>query len=110
MPFTHILDLRVAQDFNVKFGGKRIQFQITYDIFNFTNFLNRDWGRTYFITNDNLQLIRFNGYKNATTDLTPTYSFNPTLAQPQTVANVSTTTIPSVSPRWSSQLGLRINF
>ncbi len=110
LPFTHILDLRIAQDFNVKFGGKRIQFQVTYDIFNFTNFLNRDWGRTYFMTNDNIQLIRFNGYKNSTTDLTPTYSFNPTLAQPQTVANVSTTSIPSVSPRWSSQLGLRINF
>jgi outer membrane receptor for ferrienterochelin and colicin len=110
LPFTHILDLRIAQDFNVKVGAKRIQFQVTYDIFNFTNFLNRDWGRTYFLGNDNITMMIFNGYKNATTDLTPVYRFNPTLAQPQSIANVSTTTIPSLSPRWSSQLGFRINF
>jgi outer membrane receptor for ferrienterochelin and colicin len=109
MPFTHIVDLRVAQDFNLKVGAKNVQFQITYDIFNFTNMLNRDWGRTYFLSNDQLAAISFAGYVSAT-NFTPQYRFNPTLAQPGKTANISTSTAPSFSPRWTSQLGIRFNF
>lgn len=109
LPFTHIVDFRLAQDFNIPFGSKRIQFQLTYDIFNFTNFLNRNWGRTYFLSNDQLGVISFAGYASAT-NLTPQYRFTPTLAQPQSEANISTSTAPSFAPRWTSQLGLRVNF
>jgi outer membrane receptor for ferrienterochelin and colicin len=109
LKFTHILDMRIAQDFNVKIGSKNVQFQVTYDVFNFTNMLNRNWGRTYFLSNDQLAVISFAGYVSAT-NLTPQYRFTPTLAQPQTDANISTSTAPSFSPRWSSQLGFRINF
>jgi outer membrane receptor for ferrienterochelin and colicin len=109
LPFQHIIDLSLKQDFNVKVGGKRVQFQITYDMFNFTNFLNRNWGRTYFMTNDQLAVIGFAGYVSAT-NLTPQYRFNPTLAQAQSENNISTSAAPSFSPRWISQLGFRINF
>ncbi|HEX2609139.1 MAG TPA: hypothetical protein VHK91_17280, partial [Flavisolibacter sp.] len=109
LKFTHIVDLRVAQDFSVKVGSKRVAFQVTYDIFNFTNMLNRDWGRTYFLSNDQLATVSFAGYTSAT-NLTPQYRFTPTLAQPQSEANISTSTAPSFSPRWISQLGLRLNF
>lgn len=109
MPFTHIVDLRIAQDFNLNFGGKRVQFQVTYDIFNFTNMLNREWGRTYFLSNDQMAAISFAGYVSAT-NFTPQYRFNPTLQQPNKNANISTSSAPSFSPRWTSQLGLRVNF
>lgn len=110
LPFTNILDLRIAQDFNLKVAGKTYQLQVTYDVFNFTNMLNRKWGRTYFLNNDNFAVMTFAGYVNAQSNLTPTYRFNPTLAQPQSVSNVSTSSAPSFSPRWTSQLGVRINF
>src|SRR5690606_22554882 len=102
-------DLRIAQDFNIMIGKKQVQFQITYDIFNFTNMLNRNWGRTYFLLNDQMAAISFAGYASPT-DLTPQYRFNPTLAQPNRESNINTSSAPGFSARWSSQLGLRVNF
>lgn len=109
LSFTHIIDFRLAQDFNLRFGGKNVQFQLTYDVFNLTNLINRNWGRTYFLSNDQLGLVSFAGYASAT-NLTPQYRFTPTIAQPQAEANISTSTAPSFAPRWTSQLGLRVNF
>ena len=62
LPFTNIIDLKIAQDVNVKVGKNMYSFQVTYDMFNFTNFLNRDWGRTFFQNNDNFALVTFAGY------------------------------------------------
>ena len=90
-------------------GRKEYQVQFTYDVYNFTNMLNRNWGRTYFMSNDQFAAISFAGYVSAT-DFTPQYRFNPTIAQPQSETNISTSSAPSFSPRWTSQLGLRINF
>ena len=110
LPFTKLLDVKFMQDFNLRINKKVLQFQITYDIFNFSNMLNRDWGRTYFVSNDNQQILRFAGYVNATTNLTPQYQFNPTFQQPGSDNNISTSSAPSYSARWTSQLGLRFNF
>jgi hypothetical protein len=107
LPFTNIVDLKIAQDFNIKVGSRRYQFQLTYDVFNFTNMLNRDWGRNYFQANDQFPLIVFAGYKNATTDFTPQYRFNPTIEQPW---NVSTSTNAAYASRWISQLGYQVLF
>lgn len=109
LPFTNIIDLKIAQDFNIKVGNRRYQFQLTYDVFNFGNMLNRNWGRTYFQQNDNFQLIQFAGYVNAATNLTPQYRFNPTLVG-RSPWNVSTTTNAAYAARWISQVGLRFNF
>jgi hypothetical protein len=107
LPFTHVIDLKITQDFNIKAGGKRYQFQVTYDMFNFTNFLNRDWGRQYFLANDQFAVINFAGY--ATGGFTPQYRFNPQF-NTRTPWGVSTSTAPSYSARWIGQLGLRFNF
>lgn len=106
LPFTNLLDLKIAQDFNLKLGGKTYGVQVSYDIFNFTNMLNRDWGRSYFASFDQYQPLQFAGY---TTGLVPRYRFNPANinADPYTV---STSTVPNYSARWVSQLGFRINF
>jgi hypothetical protein len=109
LPFTNVVDLRIAQDFNLKVGSRRIQFQVTYDVFNLTNMISRNWGRTYFLLNDQFRPLEFAGYVSAT-DLTPQYRFTPTLTQPQSSSSVSTSTAPSFSPRWTSQLGLRVTF
>ncbi|MEO6916500.1 MAG: carboxypeptidase regulatory-like domain-containing protein [Chitinophagaceae bacterium] len=106
LPFTNIIDLKIAQDVNLKVGKNMYSFQITYDMFNFTNFLNRDWGRTFFQNNDNFALVTFSGYVSPS-NLTPQYKYNPAIKTPY---NVSTSTVPSFAARWVSQLGLRFNF
>jgi outer membrane receptor protein involved in Fe transport len=50
-PWEHVIDARVAQDFYIVTGGKKHALQLTFDIFNFTNLLNKEWGRQYIVTN-----------------------------------------------------------
>jgi outer membrane receptor for ferrienterochelin and colicin len=106
LPFTHILDLKLVQDINFKMGKKEYQVQITYDVYNFTHMLNHNWGRTYFLANDQYALIRFTGFTSAS-DLTPQYQFAPQSSKPW---GLSTSTAPGISARFISQLGLRFNF
>ncbi|SHF85638.1 TonB-dependent receptor [Flavisolibacter ginsengisoli] len=106
LPFTHILDLQLQQDFNLKVGSKTYTVQLSYNVSNFTNMLNRNWGRTYFLNFDQYSLIQFAGYKSAT-DLTPQYRFSPQKGDPW---GLSTSSIPGLSARWISQIGLRVNF
>jgi hypothetical protein len=105
LPFTNIIDVKFVQDFNVKLNNKKYQFQLTYDIFNFTNMLNRNWGRTYFMSNDQFAIIKYQG---ATGSTTPSYSFSPIANN--TPWGISSSTTPSYSARWVSQLGLRFKF
>ncbi|MBS1579061.1 MAG: TonB-dependent receptor [Bacteroidetes bacterium] len=106
LPFSNIVDLKIAQDFNIKISGHRYQFQLTWDVYNFTNFLNRDWGRSYFAGSDQFSLIGFAGYVSAT-NLTPQYRFNPTITKPW---NYNNSVTPAYANRWVSQIGLRFNF
>lgn len=109
LPFTNNLDLKIQQDINFKIGGKKYQVQLSYDVFNFGNMLNPDWGRTFFLANDNFQLLQFNGYTATSLGpLTPRYTFRPQNgAKPW---GLSTSTAPGISARWVSQVGARINF
>lgn len=105
LPFTNILDLKLQQDFNIKMGAKSYQVQVSYDVFNFTNMLNRDWGKQYFMSNDQFSILDFTGYASAT-DLTPQYKFTtPTNGKPYVISDGVFN-----SSRWSSQLGVRLSF
>lgn len=106
LPFTHIVNMSVEQKFRVKLSGRRVEFSARYDIFNFTNLLNKDWGRTWFLANDNFSLIQFVGHVSAT-NLKPQYRYIPVNGTPY---GVSTSTEPRVSARWVSQMSLRVNF
>ena len=105
LPFQNVVDIKIAQDVNVKLYGKKYTFQVTYDIFNFTNMICRDWGRTYFLANDQFALVK---YAAATAATTPTYSFSP--VSNNTPWGISSSTAPSYSARWTSQLGFRFKF
>ena len=104
LPFTHVLDLKIQQDFNIKFGSKTYSLQLTYDMFNFTNFLDRNAGKQFFIANDQSNLLTFASYVSAT-NLTPQYRFTPRTTP---VYNISDGVFNS--SRWSSQIGLRLSF
>ena len=105
-PFTNDLDLKVAQDFSLKVGKETYQLQLTWDVYNFGNLLNRKWGPQYFQSNDQFPLIAFAGYVSAA-NLTPQYRFNPTLTSPYGYNNSAT---PGYANRWISQIGVRLNF
>ncbi|MEJ7823317.1 MAG: carboxypeptidase regulatory-like domain-containing protein [Chitinophagaceae bacterium] len=105
LPFTHIIDVRLQQDVVIKIKSKKVGLTITYDVFNFTNMLNKDWGRIYFLSNDAYPLIRFAGYANTTT-LTPQYQYTPVKGKPY---KLQTSTAPGNSARWLSQIGIKLN-
>ncbi len=107
LPFTNILDFRIAQDFNVKLGKDRVQFQLVYQIANVGNLLNRNWGRNYFASNDQVGLINFAGFVSAT-NLTPQYRFNPNF-NTTGAFDVSDSPVPNYGSRWFSQLEFRLN-
>jgi hypothetical protein len=109
LPFTHVLDLDIKQDFNFKIGKERYQFQIIYTVANFTNLLNKNWGRQYFVSFDQVNILQFAGYASGTT--TPQYRFSPVSGpangKPFTISDGIT---PFNSSRWTSQLTFRFNF
>jgi hypothetical protein len=104
LPFTNVFDLKLQQDFNVKLGAKTYQLQLSYDVFNLGNMFKRSWGRQYFADFDQITILSFDSYASAT-DLTPRYKFTPS---PMRRYNVSDGVFNS--SRWTSQLGIRLNF
>lgn len=107
LPFTNIIDVRIEQDFIIRINNKKTVISVTYDIFNFTNMLNRNWGRIYFLAGDNYGLIKFAGYSSIN-PLVPQYQFKPPASgYPY---SVQTSTVPGNSARWIGQLGFKIHF
>jgi Carboxypeptidase regulatory-like domain len=112
-PFTNQVDLKIAQDFNVKVGGKVRSIQVGLDMFNFTNFLNSEWGRQYFAGNDQLTVLTLTALNldavtgNPTT--TPVYRFSP-FATPKNPINFSDGVTPFNNSRWTGQVSVRLNF
>ncbi len=106
LPWQTLLDLKIQQDFNFKLSRKTYTFQISYDVYNFTNMLSKKWGQTYFLANDAYSLVQFAGFVSPT-NLTPQYRFSPQTGKPW---GLSTSNSPGLSARWISQLGIRIIF
>jgi len=105
LPFTHIIDISLQHSFIIKSKNKKIGLTIRCDIFNFSNMLNRKWGRTWFLLNDSYPLITFVNWENASS-LIPQYRFTPLTGRPY---SLQTSTLPGSSSRWISQLGIKIN-
>ncbi len=57
-PMSAVLDMKLVQDIYV---GNKNTLQFTFDMFNFTNFLSRNWGQVYYVSNDNFQAVQFEG-------------------------------------------------
>jgi outer membrane receptor protein involved in Fe transport len=100
-PWEHVIDARLTQDFFVNAGGKRHTLQLTFDVFNLTNLLNRDWGRTYFVTNQ------------ASTILTALNRTSGPVAYRGKGYNFTPGSVPwtlSFGSRWQGQVGIRYLF
>jgi len=105
LPFESIIDFKFAQDFYMDFNGRKHTFQFTFDIFNFTNLINSDWGARRYIGNDAYTLINFEGFQEDGT--TPEFTYTGD-TQVKDIYNISDSGVSS--SRWQGQIGLRYIF
>ena len=104
-PWSHIVDLKLLQDFSMNFGEKKHTFQISADIFNFTNLINKDWGKKKFIRNNVSPL------QTVSTESTPVFSINDGVVNDDGTPNIEELDDFGLqSSRWQAQIGLRYIF
>ncbi len=96
-PWEHQFDVRITQDFGAIVKGSKNKIQLTFDIFNVGNLLNKDWGRQYFVSNQALTLITYS------TSNGGGYTFK----APSTGKGYQTSGFGSA---WSGQFGVRYLF
>ncbi len=111
-PALHIVDMRFLVDFSVN----EHKFQLSLDIFNFTNLLNKDWGRRYRSSFNGIQLITFEGFEDrGEGPLTPTFSFDKSsvtnaAGEIESKARLAIDDAGLLSSRWQGQIGIRYLF
>jgi hypothetical protein len=98
-PFTNIVDMSITQEFSMKVGKVRHAISARFDMFNFTNFLDKNAGRQYFFNFDQAQVLSFEGFSGTT----PTYKF----FKP---ANNKVGAISDPASRWNGQVTIRYSF
>ena len=105
LPFESTFDLRIAQDFYLKAGKQTHTLQVSLDIFNFANLLNKDWGVKRYISYGAYQLLDFEGYMEDGT--TPQFSYD----GPDDVEDIYNIDDSGLfSSRWQAQIGVRYIF
>ena len=103
--WSHVVDLKILQDFSLNWGGKKHTFQLSADMFNFTNFINEDWGKRRFIRSEVSPLTT------VSTGSTPTFAINNGVVNPDGSPNVvELDDFGFASSRWQAQIGLRYIF
>ena len=99
-PWTNVIDLKVSQDF--KYQDHSIQLSL--DIFNFTNLVNKSWGVVNFRPSQS-QFLNFEGFQDDN-PTTPEFSFDP-----QDATNLDQIDDSGLqSSRWQIQFGVRYSF
>jgi len=112
LPTYKRLDLHFAQDFMIKAGKTKNTLEFTFDVINFTNLLNRNWG-LYQVSysgfnNGATTVLRYMG-KDATTGQA-TYSFPYLDANNQIPVTKSFQNDISLASRFQGQIGVRYIF
>lgn len=98
-PWNHQLDAKFL--FNIPFKNNH-KLQISLDVFNVLNLVNKDWGRLIYVpnvVNSSFNLLEFKGVENNQ----PVYQF--TIDE-----NTKPWVTDAVNSRWKAQLGLKYQF
>lgn len=104
-PFVSIVDLKFAQDLFTDLGGRQQKITLTFDIFNFSNLLNKNWGHRYFVRFNKYSLIEFEGMEADGT--TPMFTFE----KPDDKIDVFSADDSGLSSsRWQARFGIRYTF
>ncbi|MCF8237864.1 MAG: carboxypeptidase regulatory-like domain-containing protein [Saprospiraceae bacterium] len=104
MPWTNFLDFSVRQDFGIRAGGKTHKLQVSWDVFNFLNLLNSDWGARYNVVGDFNNFFLYQLETNAN-NATPEFTYRLGDKKGKDALDVS-----DYSSRWQMRLGLRYIF
>ncbi|MDD2437902.1 MAG: carboxypeptidase regulatory-like domain-containing protein [Massilibacteroides sp.] len=97
--FEHHFDVQIAQDFNFKIGGRTNTIQVTLDILNVGNLLNRAWG-----------LYNSVGYSYSPVTVASVDSEGVPTFQFTKPAGDKLYSISDYNSRWRAQLGVRYIF
>lgn len=103
LPFLNVFDLRIMQEFKINVGNTTNRLQLSFDILNFGNMLNKEWGHYTFASNQQFSLIKYNGLASGTSK--PTFSYT---GAGQTNGNAYSYS--DFSSRWRGQIGIRYIF
>lgn len=112
LPWAHTVDMRILQDFSVRMGSKKHTLQISADVSNLLNLINKDWGYRYsynFGTFQDQAILGLPSAGNNTGAETynkanPKYTFDPAGPNQSSQPNYST------ASSWGIQLGVRYLF
>jgi hypothetical protein len=99
-PWSNRFDVRVAQSVSTV---RRQNAQITLDVLNVGNLLNRDWGLSRFASNQAYNLLSMSG--TAAPDANGRRLYQPFTANPADMLTIS-----NLDSRYQIQLGLRYSF
>ncbi len=104
-PWNNQMDLRLMHDFNLKVGQKTNTLQVSLDIINFSNMLNKTWGVYYFTPNtlnssvDPGLSVSRGAVSNGVVPINGSYT-----------TPSSKYSIDQFSSRWQAQVGVRYSF
>jgi hypothetical protein len=106
-PFQHQFDFRFLQEFKVKAGNSTNKIQLSFDILNVGNMLNKKWGHSAYASNQQFTLINYKGQTptNNNSSPTPTFTYD---GSGQT--NYNPYLLSDYNSRWRGQIGLRYIF
>lgn len=105
LPFQHLFDVRILQDLGIMVGGKVNKIQLSIDLLNVGNLLNRDWGSDNSVGNQGFSLVNYSGLGTGTAVNTPRYTYTgggQTNGQAYSASNFNS--------RWRGQFGVRYIF
>jgi len=102
LPFESYLDFKLLQDFYINAGNNRHTLQLSFDIFNLANLLNKEWGAHRYVSYEHYELIDIEGMEEDGT--TPMFTYDGGTERDQ-VWNIA-----DVSSRWRMQIGVRYIF
>ncbi|MEL6918721.1 MAG: TonB-dependent receptor, partial [Bacteroidota bacterium] len=102
-PWNHVVDLKLLQDVFIKTGDTKHTLQLSLDIFNFTNLINKDWGVRRFVDDfgEAALITTVNGGPD------PAFTFDPStvIEDFEQIDDIGIQ-----SSRWQMQIGLRYIF
>jgi hypothetical protein len=101
LPFQNEFDLKILQDVKVNVGSTTNKLQISLDIFNLANMINKKWGESLYLSNQQFSLLNYK----AMSGTTPTFTY-----APSGMTNGHAYSVADISSRWKMQIGLRYIF
>jgi len=108
LPWRNNFDAKIMQEFFVKVGGKRNTIQVSLDILNVGNFINKNWGIADLYNQNNILVPANNSSVIAVGAVKPTFKLNPYLTN--TMLSETFHNNVNYPSTYSMQIGIRYIF